>query len=177
MAASGIGERMTAEGGRRGSGVRQGDLRSGIRGATRLLLAAVLGVGLAACSATYRGHGYAPNFEELENVQPGQDTKGSVRAKIGRPGGTGIVSDDAWYYVASTVEHYAYRAPAVVDRRVVAIRFDAEGIVADVALFGIEEGQVIDLVTRTTPTYGRELTVVQQLMGNLLNFNAGSLLQ
>lgn len=143
----------------------------------RLALVALLSVGVAACSATYRGHGYAPNLEELENVQPGQDTKGSVRAKIGRPGGTGIISDDAWYYVASTVEHYAYRAPLVVERRVVAIRFDTDGIVSDVNQFGIEDGQVIDLVTRTTPTYGRELTVVQQLMGNLLNFNAGSLLE
>lgn len=151
--------------------------KAGLGRITRAAVLLSLALGLAACAATYRGHGYAPNTDELTNVQPGQDTKGSVRAKIGRPGGTGIVSDDAWYYVASTLEHFAYRAPVVVDRRVVAIRFDDAGIVADIRQFGIAEGQVIDLVTRTTPTYGRELTVVQQLMGNLLNFNAGNLLQ
>lgn len=142
--------------------------------AIALILAALL---LSACSATYRGHGYAPTPEELGNILPGQDTKGSVQAKIGRPGGTGLIGEDAWYYVASTVESFAYREPVVVDRRVVAVQFDETGIVSDVSQFGIEEGRVVDLVSRTTPTYGRELTVVQQLMGNLLNFNPGSVLQ
>ena len=59
----------------------------------------------------------------------------------------------------------------------VAISFDPDGVVTDVRQFGIEDGRVIDLVTRTTPTYGREMTVVQQLLGNLLQFNPGSLLQ
>jgi outer membrane protein assembly factor BamE (lipoprotein component of BamABCDE complex) len=129
------------------------------------------------CSAVLRGHGYAPKPDELSAIVAGVDTQDSVRDKIGRPGGLGVINKNAWYYVASTVEHYAYREPAVIDRTVVAILFDDLGTVTDVRQFGIEDGRVIDLVTRTTPTYGKELTVVQQLLGNLLNFNAGSLLQ
>lgn len=136
-----------------------------------------LAAALAACSPVYRGHGYAPQPDELARIQPGQDSQATVRDKIGRPGGTGIINDRAWYYVASTVEQFAYREPKVVDRRVVVVLFDEQGIVSDVRQFGIEDGQVIDLVTRTTPTYGKELTVVQQLLGNLFNFSAGSLLR
>lgn len=143
-------------------------------------LAALFGLVLAvlsACSPVVRGHGYAPKPEELSRIQPGVDDKASVRSKIGRPGGTGIANDDAWYYVATTIEEFAYRAPAVTDRRVVAVLFTEAGIVADVRQFGLEDGRVVDLVTRTTPTYGRELTVVQQLFGNILNFTPGALLQ
>jgi outer membrane protein assembly factor BamE (lipoprotein component of BamABCDE complex) len=144
------------------------------RGAALSLAAALM---LAGCSAVYRGHGYAPNAEELTTILPGQDSKGTVQAKIGRPGGTGLIGEDAWYYVASTLEHYAYRDPRVVDRRVVAVSFDEAGLVTDIRQFGIEDGRVVDLVTRTTPTYGKELTIVQQLLGNLLNFDGGGLLR
>lgn len=150
---------------------RSGPVR---RGAVLALAAALT---LAACSPVYRSHGYAPVAEELAAIQPGRDTKATVQARIGRPGATGVVGDDAWYYVASTVEHFAYREPRVVDRRVVAISFDDAGVVQDVRQYGIEDGRVIDLVTRTTPTYGKELTVIQQLLGNLLNFDGRSLLQ
>ncbi|MEM9010830.1 MAG: outer membrane protein assembly factor BamE [Pseudomonadota bacterium] len=124
---------------------------------------------LGACSASYRGHGYAPVQEELQGIQIGLDTQIEVEDKIGRPSGVGIVEDDAWYYVSSVVEHYLYYEPKVVDRRVVVVRFDDVGTVSGVREYGIEDGQAISLVTQTTPTYGRELTVVRQLLGNILN--------
>ncbi len=130
---------------------------------------------LGGCSPILRGHGYAPKPDELAQIAVGQDTQASVRSKIGRPGGTGVVNEDAWYYVASTVENYMYREPRVIDRTVVAVVFDETGTVSDVRQFGIADGQVVDLVTRTTPTYGKELTVVQQLLGNFLNVGAGTL--
>ncbi|WP_118134389.1 outer membrane protein assembly factor BamE [Oceanicella sp. SM1341] len=132
---------------------------------------------VSGCSATYRGHGYAPKPDELSGIVAGQDTKGSVREKIGRPGTQGLVSNDAWYYVGSTEKEYLFYAPEVVDRTVVVVLFDEQGTVQDVRQFGMENGQVIDLVTRTTPTYGKELNVVQQLLGNMFNFSSGSLLQ
>ncbi|HEU0221156.1 MAG TPA: outer membrane protein assembly factor BamE [Paracoccaceae bacterium] len=150
-------------------------LRGGPGALGALAMAGLLA--LAGCSSVYRGHGYAPPPEELSDIVPGQDSQGTVREKIGRPGSTGVINESAWYYVGTTIEHYAYREPKVVDRRVVAVLFDDQGTVTGVKQYGIEDGKVIDLVTRTTPTYGKELTVVQQLLGNLLNFNAGSLLR
>jgi hypothetical protein len=40
--------------------------------------------------------------------------------------------------------------------------------------FGLEDGKIISLATRVTPTYGREMTIVQQIFGNLGNINANS---
>lgn len=137
--------------------------------------ALALAAALAACSPVDRGHGYAPKAEELSLIIPGQDDQGSVRTKIGRPGGSGIINANAWYYVGTTVRNYTYNPPEVVDRTVVAVLFDDQGIVTDVGQYGIENGQIIDLVTRTTPTYGRERTVIQQLLDNVLNVTPGDL--
>ena len=83
-----------------------------------------------------------------------------------------MLRDSAWYYVQSTVENYTWHAPRVVDRTVLAVQFDQNGVVRDVARYGLEDGRIIDLTTRTTDTGGREMGVLEQLFGNLLNLDA-----
>ena len=137
-----------------------------MRRSKHLLLAAASAMALSACEATYTNHGFAPQIAQLEQISS-SDTRGSVLRRLGQPSATGTFDSENWYYQASRVENYAFYAPKVVDRKVVAIRFDDAGRVTNVARYGIEDGQVIDLITRKTPTYGREITLLQQLFGNL----------
>ncbi len=58
-----------------------------------------------------------------------------------------------------------------VDRTVVAIYFTKEKVVDEVAYYGLQDGQIVDLQTRTTPTRGKELTVLGQIFSNLGRFN------
>ena len=122
---------------------------------------------LAGCSPVIKNHGYVPVEEDVASIQIGVDTRGSVRRKIVRPGGTGVFRDDGWYYVATQIEHYTYNDPVVLDRRVVAVLFDQNDLVVSVNQYGMDNGKVIDLETDTTPTYGRQLTIVEQLFSNI----------
>jgi len=131
-----------------------------------LVLVAMLGGALSGCAAEVKNHGYAPDDALLADITAGQDTRSSVRSKIGRPSTSGVFTDNGWYYVATTVEHYMYHDPKVTDRRIVAVQFDANDVVAAVNIYGIEDGRIIDLQTRTTPTHGRQLTILQQVLGN-----------
>ena len=135
---------------------------------------AALGVSalLAGCEETYTNHGFMPQLADLETIEAGKDTRGSVLRKLGRPSSISSFDSASWFYAASRVEHYAFYAPKVVDRTVVTVSFSESGLVENVGRYGIEDGQIIDLVTRTTPTYGRELTALQQIFGNLGRFNA-----
>jgi outer membrane protein assembly factor BamE (lipoprotein component of BamABCDE complex) len=142
------------------------------RAAGILARAGVLALALSACSPIVRNHGYAPTDEQIARIEPGVDTAQTVSLKIGRPSTGGVIRNDTWYYVASRFETLAYNAPRVVERKVVAIRFTPEGVVEDIARYGLEDGRVINLVTRTTPTFGREMTVLQQLFGNVGNLTA-----
>ena len=134
-------------------------------------LAVMLGAAAPGCSPVIENHGYAPDPALLADVSVGRDTRGSVQRKIGRPSSTGVFSERGWYYVATTVERYMYHAPKVTDRRVVAVEFDENDVVAAVNTYGLEDGRVIDLATGTTPTHGRKLTILQQLLGNIGRFS------
>lgn len=123
----------------------------------------------AGCSPIIQNHGYVPNETQLAGIAPGVDTVQSVSTKIGRPSTGGVVRSRSWYYVASRVETLGYRPPEIVERKVVAIDFDENGVVASVEQYGLEDGRIINLVTKTTPTYGRRMGVLEQIFGNIGN--------
>lgn len=135
-----------------------------------VVAAAAVALLAAACSPLQHTQGYTPRAEELESIVVGADTRQTVQAKLGRPSTLGSFDDDAWYYISIKTEQLAFYAPQVIDQTVVAIGFDETGAVSDVGRYGVEDGQVIDLVTRTTPTGGRRLTIIQQIFQNLGRF-------
>lgn len=139
-----------------------------------VLAAAAALTALAACEPVVTTHGYAPPEDRLAEIQPGVDGMESVQRKIGRPSTSGVIRANTWYYMGATFETEGWSGPEEVERRVVAINFGGDGLVASVDQYGLEDGRVINLVTRTTPTFGREMTVLQQIFGNLGNISAGN---
>ncbi|WP_412562599.1 outer membrane protein assembly factor BamE [Thalassobius sp. MITS945101] len=131
---------------------------------------------VAGCSASYRNHGYVPPEEELSGIIVGLDSRDSVAETVGPPSTSGVANESAYYYVRSRVKHFAYQAPEVVEREVVAISFDSRGIVSNVERFGLEDGEVIPLSRRVTGSSVAEKGFIRQLLGNLGNVSAGDFL-
>lgn len=145
--------------------MRQNSLRSA--GVALVFCAALSG-----CAPTVQVHGYMPRDADISRIRPGSDTAATVEQVLGQPSSSGVLRESAWYYVQSTVENYTWHAPRVIDRTVLAVQFDGSGVVRGVARYGLEDGRIVNLTTRTTDTGGREMGVLEQLFGNLLNLDA-----
>lgn len=130
------------------------------------------GLAIAGCAPTTQIHGYVPSQADLARITPGVDTSATVAEALGRPSSGGLLRDNSWYYVQSTIESYTYNAPRVVDRTVLAVTYDDAGVLRDIQRYGLADGRVVNLTTRTTETGGRTLGVLEQLFGNLLNLDA-----
>jgi outer membrane protein assembly factor BamE (lipoprotein component of BamABCDE complex) len=72
------------------------------------------------------------------------------------------------------VRNYTYQAPEVIERDVVAISFDAGGVVTNIERFGLEDGQLVQLSRRVTDSSVRDLGFFRQLMRNLGRVDLGS---
>ena len=141
------------------------------------IAAGALILSLAACSSIYRNHGYAPTDDELSFLVVGVDTRASVEETVGRPSATGVLNESGWYYVSSRWRHFAYRAPEVIDRQVVAISFAGEeGTITNIERFTLEDGQIVPLSRRVTDSSVQGISFLRQLLGNIGNFNPASLL-
>lgn len=140
-----------------------------------IALALFLSGALIGCAPTIQIHGYVPPDADVGRIRPGFDDTGSVEKLLGRPSSSGVLADSAWYYVQSTVENYTYHAPKVIDRKVLAVNFDQRGVVKEVRRYGLADGQILNLDPDTTATGGREMGVLEQLFGNVLNLDAETL--
>lgn len=139
-------------------------------------LATVLGgvVLTAGCSPIVDQHGYLPITSEVNAIQVGNDSKESVLARFGEPTSYGLEGDNAWYYISYSVRTFAFLAPKVTDREILAVTFAGNGKVASINTYGLEQGRVVNLESRETVTGGRSLSVLQQMLGNIGNFSAES---
>jgi outer membrane protein assembly factor BamE (lipoprotein component of BamABCDE complex) len=138
------------------------------RGLMRLSAAALaLGVA-AACAPVTTYSGFRPERNDVEIVDPqvGVDTRSTVQQRFGSPSTTAVFDQASWYYVSQTQERIAFYAPRTTDRRVMIVRFDGDTVAA-VEKFGMERGRLVSYSDDYTPTRGRELGLLEQLLGNV----------
>ncbi len=143
----------------------------------RLTALAVLVAVIAACSPIYRNHGYVPSDEELALITVGKDTRDSVATAVGRPSASGLLNDEGWYYVQSRWKSLGLRAPKEEVRQVVAISFDAQGVVQNIERFGLEKGRIVPLSRRVTDDNIKGKSILAQMFGNIGGIGAGQLLK
>ena len=128
------------------------------------------------CTTMYRNHGYAPSDDQLADVLVGVDTRDTVADVIGPPTAAGVAAGGDFFYVESRFRLYGPLEPKEVDREVVAIRFDGQGVVENVERFGLENGRIVALSRRVTQDNVRDTTFLRQLFGSIGQFNAGDFL-
>lgn len=135
---------------------------------SRLLLPAAMALTVAACSSNIAHRGYLAKPGAFGQVREGMP-KSEVEGILGSPSTTASVNyqGDSYYYISSTTQQTAFLNPKEVERQVIAIRFDQNDQVASLGQYGLEDGKIVDINSRTTPTKGRELTMLQQLFGNI----------
>lgn len=143
-----------------------------MRKTRHIALSLVLCGTLAACTATYRNHGYVPLDEDLSQITVGVDTRDTVAELVGTPSSSGVLNDGGYYYVQSRVRHFAWQAPEVIDRQVVAVSFNTAGVVENIGRYTLEDGQVVPLTRRYTRN-GQDISFIRKLLSSLGNFSAG----
>ena len=125
---------------------------------------------LAGCSPRIAVSGNLPNSDLLDSIEIGHVNKQQVLNLIGTPSTISPFSSDDWYYVSERTETSAFFNPKVVDRKVLLIKFNNKGVVSDIKSYGTEAGKAVDIVDRITPTEGRSFGIIQQLLGNIGQF-------
>jgi len=135
-------------------------------------LAAVLLLGaLAACSPRENYRGAILDEKRLEEVTPGK-TQAQVTQLLGSPSAQGTFSErgNTWYYIYRHTEALAFLAEKVVDQRVIEVDFDGGGSVREVRQYGLKDGVEVALSSDVTPTKGKELSILEQMLGNVGKF-------
>jgi outer membrane protein assembly factor BamE (lipoprotein component of BamABCDE complex) len=130
-------------------------------------LAVMFGVTLASCTPVVAKRGNTIDDDQLSQVVVGVSRREDVASVLGTPTQMGTFDDKVWYYIGQRTEQEAFFDPELKEQKIVTVEFTPEGVVSNVSKSGAEKARDITPVADRTPTYGKEITVMQQLLGNL----------
>lgn len=144
---------------------------SGRRSILRGLLACYA-LSLAGCGiATVDNRGYVETTKAEERIKVGESSREDVKGALGSPSTTSDFPPETWYYISRERETIAFLPPETLKQNVLQIEFDEGGKVSKMNRYGLDKAQDIEMVQRATPTEGRKVGFVEQLLGNVGKFN------
>jgi outer membrane protein assembly factor BamE (lipoprotein component of BamABCDE complex) len=135
-----------------------------------LRVAAVCALALlaTACAPTLAHHGYlAYDAKPSTDIKVG-DSKATVLDKLGQPSQTSAYDPTEWYYIDQVSMKMTYKMPKVTERSITIIDFDkGTDTVAAVKTLSLADGRDLVPNPNKTPTRGRSLTAIEQLLGTV----------
>ncbi|MFL5265155.1 MAG: outer membrane protein assembly factor BamE [Stellaceae bacterium] len=131
------------------------------------------GAAVASCSPSIEQRGHLPTAEKIAEIRAGSTTKDEVTKILGTPSSVSVFNNDkSWYYISRRTAQTAFFQPDVLDQQVYIVSFDDQDVVKTVDHKVLEDGKEITPVARATPAPGRELSFLEQVIGNLGKFNS-----
>lgn len=134
----------------------------------------LFGLLLAGCEPVVYNRGAFLDPDKVAEISAGSSTREDVAKKLGTPTTISPFDEKKWYYVGRKTVQYSFLDPEVVDQQAYEVQFDDNGIVTSFKKLDPTLAENINPVDRTTPTYGQETTILEQLMGNLSARGLGS---
>lgn len=125
---------------------------------------------LPACTPTQATRGNIVEDYRMAEIIPGVSTRTNVLQSLGSPTTQAPFDENVWYYLGQKTEKRGIFDPKVVDKKVVVVAFNEDGVVDAIDRIDAEMMNVPH-VRRKTPTSGNDITVMQQLLGNVGRFN------
>jgi outer membrane protein assembly factor BamE (lipoprotein component of BamABCDE complex) len=134
----------------------------------RIALVAAAAALASACTPTSSFQGFQAVEGSPADVKVGKDTRSAVLARLGSPTATATLDKDTWFYLSQAATKSGFYKPRLTRRDVIAISFAKGGdAVADVKVYALKDGRVIAYSKRETPTRGREMSIIEQLLGSI----------
>jgi outer membrane protein assembly factor BamE (lipoprotein component of BamABCDE complex) len=125
---------------------------------------------VSGCAPTNVYSGYQAIEAKPVDTKIGVDTKSTVTARLGSPSAVSTFDPNVWFYISQVTETQSFYRPRPIRRDVVVLTFEkGDDKVVKVDTLALKDGRVIAFNGRETPTRGRELTFLEQLLGSIGN--------
>jgi outer membrane protein assembly factor BamE (lipoprotein component of BamABCDE complex) len=135
---------------------------------------------LAGCDGTgffaypMQARGAQVDAEQLKQLVPGTSTRQDVSALLGTPTAKATFDDNTWLYISQETKPVIAGTQGIRSQNVYVLSFDERGVLTGVTTRTRDDGLSVAVVSNTTPSPGSEASIMQELLGNIGRFSAGS---
>lgn len=133
---------------------------------TLLVVLAAAAIVTSGCANTSEviNNGFVADEQTLA-LAPVGSSREQVLLSLGTPSATATFDNEVFYYISQKRERKVeFMKPRLVSQSVLAVYFNKDGVVSKISNYSLQDGKVVDMISRTTPTGGRELTFLQRIL-------------
>ena len=116
--------------------------------------------------------GDVPPAERVQAIKPGQHTKADVLRLLGSPGNATLFEEESWIWAESKEQMRAFLPPEEFERQVLVISFKPDDTVKRVTRLNLSDAVEVAYDSEETPSYGKDLSVFEEMLGNFGRFAA-----
>ena len=135
------------------------------------LVGAMASLAVGGCDHIVDYRGFSPTPGSVEKLEVGTQSREDVIRLIGTPTAVATFNPNVWYYITQQQETYAFFKAEITEQKVMQLTFNDAGRLTTLKNYDLKDGQDITMVSRVTPTAGKELTILEQLLGNVGKFS------
>jgi len=135
------------------------------------LIGVLASLAIGGCETVVDQRGFAATPGSVEKLEVGTQSREDVIRLIGTPTAVATFNPNVWYYITQQQETYAFFKPEIIEQHVLQLTFNEAGRLTTLKNYDLKDARDIEMVSRITPTAGKELTVLEQLLGNVGKFS------
>lgn len=118
--------------------------------------------------------GDIPEPTRINALKVGRHTKEDVARLLGSPTSITLFEKESWLYIESKEQKRVFFPAKEIERKVVQVTFSGKGMVEKVNQLSLDDGQQITIDDTKTPVSGKDLSVIDELIGNFGRFPANN---
>ncbi|GAA5105008.1 outer membrane protein assembly factor BamE [Bartonella jaculi] len=108
--------------------------------------------------------GYILDKNALDSISIGSSQE-QIILTLGTPSLKTKYDNEVFYYISQTrYRGMQFMKTKIIDRKVLAIYFNKNNQVTKIANYGLQDGQIFDFITQTTPTATKEQPFLIQII-------------
>jgi outer membrane protein assembly factor BamE (lipoprotein component of BamABCDE complex) len=135
------------------------------------LVGVMASLALAGCDTIVDHRGFSPTPGSVEKLEVGTQSREDVIRLIGAPSAVATFNPNTWYYITQQQETFAFFKPEITEQHILQLTFNDAGRLTTLKNYDLKDGRDITMVARVTPTAGKGLTILEQLLGNVGKFS------
>jgi len=137
-------------------------------------MTALVMISVQGCISRIDERGKLLDPDDIKKIEPSRHTQADVQRILGSPTLVDKFDPDTWFYIYRLTSTKAFFTPQEKNLKIVAVNFDKSGIVREIKQFGETGTHPVGMVSRETPTRGRNIGYLEQIFGNFGRIHKGN---
>ena len=122
----------------------------------------------------YTQTGDIPSETRINAIKVGQHKKEDVSRLLGSPTSISLFEKESWIYIASKECRFAFMPENEYDRQILVVTFKPDSSVEAIKQYTLADAIDVPYDSDTTPSYGKNLSVWEEMIGNFGRFPSNS---